>query len=199
MSATTPLWVPLTIAAVGLTTTVGAAVLTQWWASRREDVRWSRERNDRHEQWQREDSQRWHQDRQQAYARLIAALGDWDSTLSSAIAARTVDDAMEDLKEYTQLWPAEQDTAELDRKMRTVREALTLVEFMAPKAVRDLARQAVSEHQLLPVTWLRKKQPLGVSELRWRRGALERQRSELLAAMRENLGLEEISPAAPDS
>lgn len=77
VSATTPLWVPLTIAAGGLVTTLGAAVITQWLANRRE-------RTARREQWGREDSVRWQEDRKQAYAEFLAALSAWDACIKTA-------------------------------------------------------------------------------------------------------------------
>jgi hypothetical protein len=38
MDATVPVWVLLVVAVAGLVTTIAATVLTQWYASRREDV-----------------------------------------------------------------------------------------------------------------------------------------------------------------
>ena len=94
-------WVPLVTAAVGLIAGLGTSIFTQRRADSREDVRWQRERQDRQEQWQqerqtrqelweREDSHRWLQDRQQAYARLMAALYTWDDELRRARADRKV-------------------------------------------------------------------------------------------------------------
>jgi hypothetical protein len=180
MSATTPLWVPLMIAAVGLATTIGAAVLTQWWASRREDVRWGRERDDRQEQWKREDSLRWLQDRQQAYARLIAALDEWDHELGSARAALTID---AEFAEYEKLWPKELDTAELKRRGKTARDALALVQFMAPKAVGGLARRTVQDREEFQVIHLAT-QPTDATDLNERWARLRARRRDLLAAMR---------------
>ena len=103
MSVPATVWVPLVTAGIGLLTGIGAAIgtafLTQGRTDRREDVRWQRERDDRQEQWQREreareeqwqheDALRWLQNRQQAYAGLIAVLYQWDNVLSSAIAVR---------------------------------------------------------------------------------------------------------------
>jgi len=75
-------WVPLLVAAVGLLSTFGAAALTQRQASRREQRQWQREREARLEQWQREDSVRWLEDRQRTYARFVAALYEWDDKLA---------------------------------------------------------------------------------------------------------------------
>ena len=74
-------WVPLLAAGIGLLAGLGAGLvstlLTQRWGSR-----------ERLAQWQREDSQRWQQDRQQTYARFLSALYDWDATLLSAWSTR---------------------------------------------------------------------------------------------------------------
>jgi hypothetical protein len=176
---------------------MGAAILTQRRTDRREDVRWKREqgerkdqwqreRDDRQEQWKREDSLRWLQDKQAAYARLIAALDEWDQELGSARAARTID---AEFREYQELWPKELDAAELKRRDKAAREALPLVQFMAPKAVGGLARRTIQDREEFRVIHLAA-QPTDPSDLdaRWMR--LLRRRRELLTAMRDDLGLE---------
>ncbi len=47
-------WVPVLAAAVGAGAAVVVGVLTQLWTGQRENIRWSREREDRRELWQRE-------------------------------------------------------------------------------------------------------------------------------------------------
>lgn len=47
-------WVPVLAAAVGAGAALVVGILTQLWTGRRENVRWSRERDDRKEQWRRE-------------------------------------------------------------------------------------------------------------------------------------------------
>lgn len=194
-------WVPLVTAGAGLVAGIGAAmgaaILTQRRTDRREDVRWKREqgdrnnhwqreRDDRQEQWRREDSLRWLQDKQAAYTRLIAALDEWDQELGSARAAHTVDAAF---REYEELWPKELDAAELKRRGKAAREALALVQFMAPKAVSGLARRAVQDREEFRVIHLTV-QPTDPADLdaRWMR--LLKRRREVLTAMRDDLGLE---------
>jgi hypothetical protein len=61
-------------AAIGVAGTLGAAVsLTRWF-----DIQQLRQH------WAHDDAVRWLQDRQQAYARLMAALDDWDVAVNKA-------------------------------------------------------------------------------------------------------------------
>jgi hypothetical protein len=184
-----PLWIPLTTAAVGLVAGIGAglggAVWTEHRADNREDVRWGRERADREAQWRREDSLRWLQDRQQAYARLMAALYDWDAVLLSAVATRKNDLAF---NERTEL-----DTAERIKVSRAAREALPLVEFMAPEPVRSQARRAVMDRQGFWIIHLTPDPP-DEAAIDAGSGRLRERTSLLREVMRNDLGLE--SPAA---
>jgi hypothetical protein len=84
--------------------------------------RWATE--DRAAAWQREDALRWHQDRLQAYVRMISALDAWDAELRKTLAD-----------------PASFDAAEWRRHGQAVTELLGLVFLMAPEKVTDLARQ----------------------------------------------------------
>jgi hypothetical protein len=84
MSTATPLWVPLLVAAFGVAGTVTAAVLTQILTRRRDRQRWQIERDERREQWRREDAARWLADRRTAYAELLAALHEQHALLISA-------------------------------------------------------------------------------------------------------------------
>ena len=65
-AAASPVWPLLAVAGITVAGTLGATVLTLLWSARREDRRWQRERQDRHEQ-----------DRAEEYARLVAALHAW--------------------------------------------------------------------------------------------------------------------------
>lgn len=176
---------------------MGAAILTQRRTDRREEVRWKREQGDRKDQWQRErddrqaqwkreDSLRWLQDKKAAYARLIAALDEWDQELGSARAASTID---AEFREYQELFPEELDTAELKRRGKGTREALALVQFMAPKAVGGLARRTIQDREEFQVIHLvaRPTDPADL-DARWMR--LLKRRRELLTSMRDDLGLE---------
>jgi hypothetical protein len=183
-TATVPWWIPLTAAAVGLIGGIGgglaAAVWTQRKTREREDARWQRERGDRGDQWRREDSLRWLQDRQQAYARLMAALYEWDGVLLSAVASRHNDLA---LKQRTEL-----DTAERIRVSRTAREALPLVQFMAPDIIRSRARQAVTDRESFWIVHLTPDPPdRAAMDAGWTR--LTERTSVLREAMRNDLGL----------
>ncbi|MEU4744780.1 hypothetical protein AB0G02_30560 [Actinosynnema sp. NPDC023658] len=64
---TTPLWVPLLVAGMGLVATLTGVLLTARNASRREDLRWKRERERERELWAREDGQRTLDHRGEAY------------------------------------------------------------------------------------------------------------------------------------
>jgi hypothetical protein len=74
---TTPLWVPLVVAAIGLLGTVGtiAGVLfTQRRAARREGLAWQRERQRERERWAREDALRTFEQRRDAYVGFYETL-----------------------------------------------------------------------------------------------------------------------------
>ena len=68
---TTPLWVPLLIAALGVIGTVGGTVagvvITQHRSDRREDVQWTRLREQERERWTREDVLRTFDQRRDSY------------------------------------------------------------------------------------------------------------------------------------
>jgi hypothetical protein len=147
---TMPVWVPLTTAAAGLVAGLAAglaaAVWTQRRTDRREDVRWQRERDERQDQWRREDSLRWLQDRQQAYARLVAALDAWDVALTRAIAGRHTDALVGEQREF--------DKAEWNELSQAARSSQGLVELMAPESVRGRARFAIIRRQSLRMFYL---------------------------------------------
>jgi hypothetical protein len=196
MSIAATVWVPLVTAAAGLVAGIGAAMGAAIWTQRRTDTRedvrwererherrdqWERERDDRWEQWQREDSSRWQQERQQAYARLIAALYEWDDQLRHAIATRQNDAQSGE--------ESEPDTADIDRKATAARETLALVQFLARKKICTLASRAMGDRESFRITHLEAK-PIDVDQLDegWR--LLLKGRFELLAAMQEDLGLQ---------
>jgi hypothetical protein len=187
-AATVPLWIPLATAAAGLVAGLvaglGAAVWTQRRTDRREDVRWQRERDDRQDQWRREDQLRWLQDRQQAYARLMAALYEWDQVLLSGVASRQNDLA---LNMRTEL-----DAAERIRVSRVARETLPLVQFMAPQTVRSQARRAITDRESFWIVHLTPDLPDQAKiDAGWTR--LTERTSLLREAMRNDLGLESES------
>jgi hypothetical protein len=181
VSASVPLWVPLVVAGVGLVSTFGAAALTQWQANRREKKQRALERAARQEQWQREDSLRWHQDRQQTYARFLSALYEWDAKLFSALTSRKID---ADMDTHTKLAAAE--TASV---RAVAREQLPLVLFMAPKVTRDLATSAVRRRETFWVVYLNG-DDIEVGQMTAEWSKVLSSMNSLLKAMRNDLDLE---------
>jgi hypothetical protein len=55
---TTPLWVPLVVAVIGLVATIVGVIITQRRSDRREKIAWERERERERERWAREDAAR---------------------------------------------------------------------------------------------------------------------------------------------
>ncbi|MEU8164138.1 hypothetical protein ACIP95_21870 [Micromonospora parva] len=121
MTTSTPLWVPLAVAIVGVAGTLGATVFSQFWSRKMderrwrrereaENVRWTRERDERAAQWEREDRARWLADRRDGYA---ASLADYH-TLTKAIDrvyrevkrrnSRASDDELSELAELEANW-----------------------------------------------------------------------------------------------
>jgi len=94
-----PTWTVLMVAFLGVAGTLGAAVFTQVWSSRREDrrwrqeraaeeQRWQRERDDRRQQWEREDSLRMRQQRLEAYTGFLLAVAAWASATYTVVVDR---------------------------------------------------------------------------------------------------------------
>jgi hypothetical protein len=181
MSATTPVWIPLVAAGAGFAAAIVTGIVAQGYASRREDVRWGRERQDRQQQWQREDAQRWLQDKQAAYARLTAALYSWDKELGSAKTRRELD---EQAGKRTEL-----DWAELNGRASAAHEALAPVLFIAPRPIRTRASLAVS-HRTIASGLLRREASLSSGVLTWNKLNLKDDVDSLQEAMRDDLGLE---------
>ena len=70
----TPLWVPLVVAALGLVSTVVGIVVTQIMANRRERASWQRDTDREQQRWQREDQARTFEHRHTAYVEFYEAL-----------------------------------------------------------------------------------------------------------------------------
>lgn len=189
-------WVPLVTAAVGLVAGLGTSIFTQRRADSREDVRWQRERQDRQEQWQqerqtrqelweREDSHRWLQDRQQAYARLMAALYTWDDELRRARADRKVAALLNERSEL--------DTPELRHLRAAARDARALVDLMAPDTdsdtVRRLAKSAQTDRELFGTVQLAGDEPADPAETDEAWARVREGTVSLREAMRSDLGL----------
>jgi hypothetical protein len=77
VGATTPIWVPLAVAVLGLLATAGGAIagvlITQRRSDRREDMAWSRERERKRERWARDDAARKFELRRSAYVEFYEA------------------------------------------------------------------------------------------------------------------------------
>jgi hypothetical protein len=167
----TSVWVPLVTAAVGLLAGLGTSIVTQRRADSREDARWKRE-----------DSQRRLQDRQEAYARLMAALYAWDDELRRARADRNVGALLNERSEL--------DTAELRRLRMAAREARALVDLMAPDSVRSLAKSAQTDREIFGTVHLELDESMDPAKgkaawTRVREGTVS-----LREAMRTDLGLQ---------
>jgi hypothetical protein len=171
MSATTQVWVTLT---ASLGAAFGAAILTQVSAGRRETVRWERERQDRDVRWERERQDRREEDRRQQYANLIAVLDYWQSIVESLRAdIRDFEDTDRDIE------PGDVDWSELWHHRDTARQAMAIVDLVAPPEVRSLGHRAVEAGLTLSDNV---RAADAASEFRERRTALN-------DAMRDDLGL----------
>jgi hypothetical protein len=71
---TTPLWVPLVVAALAVLGTLAGVLVTQRWSDRRETSAWARERQREHEGWAREDEARTFEHRREAYVDFYVAV-----------------------------------------------------------------------------------------------------------------------------
>lgn len=167
-AAASPVWPLLAVAGITVAGTLGATVLTLLWSARREDRRWQRERQDRHEQ-----------DRAEEYARLVAALHAWYTALTSARAGRL----------NAGLLGEEPDTSDVWRQRVATREVVAMVDFMAPPNVRELAWRAVRDGEMY---YVQVTAPPPVSEDRIEAAAkrFRQSRTTLSDAMREDLGLQ---------
>jgi FtsZ-interacting cell division protein ZipA len=179
---------------VGAGAALVVGILTQWWTDRRDNQRWEREREDRRmqwereredrrEQWQREDSLRWLQDRQQAYAQFLSAHDEWDTTLSAARASRNTDIGP-DMGMRPEL-----DSTKIAQARMAARRLLPLLEFMAPKQTRELARSAVTTRTAFQLRYLTT-DVTDVAKMDAGWAQVRESTSSLLKAMRNDLGVE---------
>ena len=163
-----PVWPLLAVAGITVAGTLGATVLTLLWSARREDRRWQRERQDRHEQ-----------NRAAEYAKLVAALHAWYTALTSARAGRL----------NAGLLDEEPDTSD-DRRQRTAtREVVAMVDFMAPPNVRELAWRAVRAGEMYYIQ-VTATSPVSEDDIEAAAKRFRQSRIALSDAMREDLGLQ---------
>jgi hypothetical protein len=172
MSATTTVWPLLAVAGITVVGTLGATILTEWRAARREDAQWKRQRQDRHEE-----------DRKQQYANLINILHAWQSAVDSTRAniagldPETEDTEPEiDVRDY---WP-HRDAA---------RQALAIVDLFASAKVRSLGHSAVEAGEAfsdnIKMIYVVPATELDAASKRFRES-----RAALTDAMRDDLGLQ---------
>jgi len=78
VGSSTPLWVPLVVAGIGVTGTLIAGISGAWitrrWSDQREDKAWTRERERERERWAREDEARTFEHRREAYEEFHVAV-----------------------------------------------------------------------------------------------------------------------------
>lgn len=162
-----PVWPLLAVAAITVVGTLGAAVLTLLWSARREDRRWQRERQDRHER-----------DRAEEYAKLVAALHAWYTALTSARAGLL----------NAGLLGEEPDTSDVWRQRAATREVVAMIDFMAPPNVHELAWRAVRHGEMYhaEVTV----PPFSADRIEVAAKRFRQSRTALSDAMREDLGLQ---------
>lgn len=86
MAATTPIWVPLIVAVVGVLGTLGASVFTQIHSARREQATWERERERRHDEQRREEVRYWLEERRRVYSAFLASVREYHGALWEAVA-----------------------------------------------------------------------------------------------------------------
>ena len=151
----------------------GFAALQDGEERRGEDVRWQRERQDRREE-----------DRRQQYANLIAILDYWQSALESLRTNVLYAEAT-----GPELEPDDIPMNELWRHRDAARQALAVVDLIAPPKVRSLGRRAVEAGEMLNVN-VTSHRAEGVSN-DFREG-----RIALSEAMREDLGLQATAEVA---
>jgi len=92
--ATTPVWVPLVVAILGL----GGVLISQVLAGRREDARWQRERAREQDRWDREDSARSYEHSRAAYVAFFTEYNErWNAI---ALAQMQIGPGSEPLEDY---------------------------------------------------------------------------------------------------
>jgi hypothetical protein len=84
---TTPLWVPLAVAALGLAATLVGVMITQRRADKREAVAWEREQERERARWSREDAAQTFEHRRIAYVSFYHAVSEMGESIHRHAAA----------------------------------------------------------------------------------------------------------------
>jgi hypothetical protein len=167
-------WVPLVTAGAGLIAGLAAGLVSTVLARR-----WASE--DRRAAWQREDRLRWHADRLQVYARMIAALQAWDAALQRILERRK--DA-----ESAGGSPPSFDAAEWDRHSEAVLELIAQLRLMAPEQVTNRALRCYRMFGVVRLQ-LRGAEDAGLSRLLAAESEAAETTRSVIGAMRADLGL----------
>jgi hypothetical protein len=174
---TTPIWVPLLVAALAVIGTVvgtiSGVMITQRRADSREKAAWEREMERERSRCPREDAARTFEQRRTAYVDFYQAnvqAGQW---VYSYVAARVRGD---DDVESPRVWAS------------VVEERLRVLEMYATPRVTALAHKAQTAYRRMALE-ARRPQGDDDDQLQERMGEWDAAASELLAAIREDLGV----------
>jgi hypothetical protein len=191
VGATTPVWVPLLVAILGLLGTAGGAIvgvlITQRRSDRREKAAWDREREREREVWAREDAARTFELRRQSYVEYFEAV---DAVIREyndmmvRLGMLLIDDEDRDVVEARS-----SGTPEFSKeKQRAYYSALDRVEMYGSTRV-------LKQKSEISLRVLKARQNLTFATV----NELERQRAHLLQAIRVDLGVPSEAIEAPTS
>jgi hypothetical protein len=177
----TNVWVPLVAAGIGLIAGVASSLTTTFLTR-------SLGRQDRFEQWHREDELRWQRDRFQAYAQLRSALAAWDEEIHPAVRWWKTAAAGDHFAFDADQW---------DRLRRAARDKWAQVDLVASKEVEKLSlrpyvtRARIAHHLTAENPDIRKLDATSSD--------MYQATEKLVQAMRKDLGLGgEETPTAGD-
>jgi hypothetical protein len=179
---TTPLWVPLAVAALGLLGTVVGAIsgvlITQRRADKREVEAWERESQRERERWAREDAARTFEQRRDAYIDFYRANGDAGREVHSYLSARVRGFQLKD-EVAPSSWVPEAE------------EKLSALAIYGSQRVLDLAHDAQFQYRMMATEAREWKTEDGIGPLDRRGDEWSFARDLLLQAMRSDLGIPE--------
>jgi hypothetical protein len=179
---TTPLWVPLVVAVLGLLGTGGAAIagvlITQRRSDEREKIAWERERDRERDRWAREDAARTFELRRENYVALYEAVDGLSTEYGTAVSmqwhpSRTSGESSEwRFSEKANVFYSALDRVMVYGSTAVVRAATGISDSLS-KAQKNMTFEKVQE--------------------------FERQREQLLQTVRAELGIPEGAIEAPTS